>query len=79
LTCDGFLINECLTCHPGFYLHGDGSCQACHTSCETCSGELETECETCLAPKLFFSNKCCTDGCLECTGPLPSECTTCSA
>jgi len=45
-------------------------CLACHPSCETCTGPLDTECLTCLTPYFedTVSGYCCHEDCLTCSG-----------
>lgn len=51
-------------CNSDFYL-SDGICLECNPDCKTCSGGLETQCDSCDLPKIFHQNSC-VDEC-----PLP--------
>ncbi|EAR86511.2 zinc finger lsd1 subclass family protein (macronuclear) [Tetrahymena thermophila SB210] len=43
-------LTQCISCPTtsnSYYISDDKICKRCDTSCQTCSGELDTECETC--------------------------------
>lgn len=53
------------TCDSGYYESGIEACSQCHTSCEQCSGGLETECTMCPAGKFLRADGKCHDDCLD--------------
>ncbi|KAL4494811.1 hypothetical protein ABPG73_004251 [Tetrahymena malaccensis] len=60
---------QCNSCKSGFYL-ANNFCKPCDSSCETCSGPLANQCQTCDETKnlFFFQNSCisqCPDGYFE--------------
>eukprot|EP00095_Tigriopus_kingsejongensis_P012571 snap_masked-scaffold298_size217389-processed-gene-0.1 protein:Tk12571 transcript:snap_masked-scaffold298_size217389-processed-gene-0.1-mRNA-1 annotation:"endoprotease furin" len=82
------LENKCLNgCPFGFSLNPETrSCDPCHESCATCTGNLSTQCSLCLDGTFYFEHKCVPD-CpagyrpdvhhQECV-PCPQGCHTCS-
>lgn len=37
---------------------GEGECEACHASCDSCSGEEENQCKTCVNGLSYHSSAC---------------------
>ena len=72
--------NSCINeCPSDFYIDNAGSCQRCHSTCGTCTGPLEDNCNSCSASRyMTLENKCaaCTTGCDECSSA--TFCTKCS-
>ncbi|XP_028406851.1 uncharacterized protein LOC114529293 [Dendronephthya gigantea] len=61
-----FLANDssCVKkCPPGFYANDKKHCKACHSSCWTCNGKLETQCTSCKPPKLLLNDNVCVSSC----------------
>ena len=65
---------SCSVCHHGYYLSEGAcyddckpgqyynqvsqQCENCDSSCETCSGPLNTDCESCKSPRVLFNQQC---------------------
>ncbi|KAH8385207.1 hypothetical protein KR200_005715, partial [Drosophila serrata] len=70
-------------CHEAEYFsQADGVCRSCHASCETCNGNLETNCMSCPPNQLLEQSRCvsgCQDGFFMETAGVCSPCLhTCS-
>ncbi|XP_039291370.1 furin-like protease 2 [Nilaparvata lugens] len=90
-TCEHHLVifeNRCYAACPLYtYETDDYRCVACHSSCETCSGDGVAQCVTCRSGRLFLDGTChavCPDGyygdkkrreCMTC----PRGCATCNS
>ena len=50
------VINDC---EPGLYYNQVlQQCENCDSSCETCSGPLNTDCESCKSPRVLVDHQC---------------------
>ncbi|EAR85857.2 transmembrane protein, putative (macronuclear) [Tetrahymena thermophila SB210] len=69
---------QCNSCKSGFYL-ANNFCKPCDSSCETCSGPLPYQCQTCDEKKnlFLFQNSCisqCPDGYYQSGNKLCQSC-----
>ncbi|XP_053260348.1 extracellular matrix organizing protein FRAS1 [Podarcis raffonei] len=63
---EGTSVGVCLPrCKDHFYLHSDGICKECHSSCLSCLEKSPENCTTCAPPRTFHEGRCvseCLDG-----------------
>ena len=82
--------NACVAkCSSNQYRDNNGACQACHTSCATCTGPAETECASCTWPKVLNDQThkcedpapvtCAVEHCTTCVSGKSDECQTCAS
>jgi len=84
-------MSDCITDCPVikyFTNYTNFSCDACHSTCYTCTGKSSSECTSCISPRYLYNNKCqtsCPDkfhpdvidrACIPCLDP---NCKTCDA
>ncbi|XP_058630422.1 proprotein convertase subtilisin/kexin type 5 [Onychostoma macrolepis] len=60
---NGACVPEQDVCPAQEYLTDDGECEACHSSCESCWGEMNTQCNTCLKGQYLNADQMCVARC----------------
>ncbi|KAG9354047.1 hypothetical protein JZ751_012171, partial [Albula glossodonta] len=66
---DGMCVREQHPCPRDTFLNGEGECESCHSSCESCWGEERNQCSTC-ARGFPVGQVCqrCAPECASCEG-----------
>ncbi|KAL0965792.1 hypothetical protein UPYG_G00285770 [Umbra pygmaea] len=60
---NGECVSKQDTCPAKNFLTDDGECEACHTSCESCSGEEKNQCKTCVKGRFLTAEHVCVLKC----------------
>ncbi|XP_047425540.1 proprotein convertase subtilisin/kexin type 5 isoform X2 [Mugil cephalus] len=60
---NGECVSDHEACPINTFLSGDGACEDCHTSCESCSGEQKNQCTKCATGRFLTTQQTCVSKC----------------
>nr|XP_029512291.1 proprotein convertase subtilisin/kexin type 5-like [Oncorhynchus nerka] len=60
---EGECVSKQDSCPVKTFLTGEGECEACHASCDSCSGEEKSQCKTCAKGRFLSAEQVCVLKC----------------